>query len=124
MKSITHLQLLLRSRTHGTLSPVLHIINTRCLLKHMNRLPFLHSLCINNPVANQKLMIGMCTAVTEECKFSASFSCIFLCPVITNTLYSNSVDRNVPSQINSRNLFYSKTFVSSNEFLHYTVPIH
>jgi len=63
-------------------------------------------------------MIGMCTAVTEERKFSVSLSCFFLCPVITLALYSYSVERNVPSQTNSRNLFYIKTFVSSNEFLH------
>jgi len=40
MKRITHIQLMLSSRTQGTLSPLTHIIKTRCLLKYMNRLPF------------------------------------------------------------------------------------
>jgi hypothetical protein len=116
MNSITHLHLLLRSRTHGTLSPLPHIINTRCLLKHMNILRFLHSLNINNPVTNQKLMIGMCTAVPEQCKFSASFSCFFLCPVIMNILYSIRVKTNKCTNYSFNLLIiYSSSYI----FQHY-----
>jgi hypothetical protein len=71
MKIITHLHLLLRSRTHGT--PPYH--HGKVLTSAYEQITFLHNPCTHNPVTKQKLTIGVCTTLSLN---NANFEFHFL----------------------------------------------